>query len=87
VATLYIRNVPERVVDGLKQRAVRHGRSLNAEVVSLLGEAAPELRPLADVLAEIRQLAAEIALEPGELEEVDVIRQGREDRMRRVLGE
>ncbi len=85
--TLYLRNVPADVVHALKRRAAKHRRSLNAEAVALLREAAAEPRPVEEVLAEIQAIAAEIDLQPGELDEVEIIRAGREERTKRVLGE
>jgi plasmid stability protein len=52
MATLIVRNLDQRIVDALKQRAARHGRSAEAEHRELLRSAllrAPR-RSLADLL-------------------------------------
>ena len=85
--TLYLRNVPEGVIQELKRRAASHPRSLNAEAVALLSDVAAEPRPVEEVLAEIQAIAAELDLKPGELDEVEIIRAGRNERTKRVLGE
>jgi hypothetical protein len=41
MANLLIRNVPERTVAKLKQRAKRHGRSLQAEALAALEAEGP----------------------------------------------
>ena len=56
MATLTIRSLEDEVVDALKTRARRHGRSLEAEVRELLrgaaaGDAPESLRELADRIA------------------------------------
>ena len=38
MANLVVRNLDQRIVDALKQRAVQHGRSAEAEHRALLGE-------------------------------------------------
>lgn len=38
MASLVVRNLDQRIVDALKQRAVRHGRSAEAEHRALLEE-------------------------------------------------
>ena len=38
MANLVVRNLDQRIVDALKQRAVRHGRSAEAEHRALLEE-------------------------------------------------
>jgi plasmid stability protein len=85
VPTLYLRNVPTEVVDALKRRAASHRRSLNAEAVALLSEVAAEQRPLEDVFAEIRAIAARNDF--AGLDPVELVRAGREERTKRVLGE
>ncbi|WP_017934171.1 FitA-like ribbon-helix-helix domain-containing protein [Nocardioides sp. Iso805N] len=42
---LHIRNVPEETVALLKERAARHGRSLEAELRAILGDAAAAGEP------------------------------------------
>lgn len=51
--SLIVRNVEDSLVQALKERAVRHGRSTEAEHRALLMEVLrkPRRRPLAEVLA------------------------------------
>ena len=53
MSSLIVRNVDESVVQALKERAARHGRSAEAEHRALLAEVLhkPPRRPLAEVLA------------------------------------
>lgn len=53
MASLVVRNLDQRVVDLLKQRAVRHGRSAEAEHRALLEELLlrPKGRSFAEALA------------------------------------
>jgi plasmid stability protein len=57
-ASLSIKNVPEQVVQRLRERAARHHRSLQGELLAIVEAAVQEDRPAtpADVLAEIRRL-------------------------------
>lgn len=52
VANLVVRNLDQRIVDALKQRAARHGRSAEAEHRALLEESLlrPKRRSFAEVL-------------------------------------
>jgi plasmid stability protein len=56
--SLSIKNAPDEVVKRLKQRAERHHRSLQGELMAILEEAVGTPRPLTpdDVLTEVRQL-------------------------------
>lgn len=53
MSSLIVRNVDESIIQALKQRAARHGRSAEAEHRVLLVEMllTPRRRPLAEVLA------------------------------------
>ncbi len=55
---LSIKNAPDEVVHRLRQRAERHHRSLQGELLSIIEAAAREDRPAtpAELLAEIRRL-------------------------------
>ncbi len=55
---LSIKNAPDEVVHRLRQRAERHHRSLQGELLSIIEAAARDDRPAtpADILAEIRRL-------------------------------
>jgi plasmid stability protein len=52
MANLVVRNLDQRLVDALKQRAARHGRSAEAEHRAILEEVLlrPEKRRFAEVL-------------------------------------
>ena len=53
VANLIVRNLDQRIVDALKQRAARHGRSAEAEHRALLEELllGPKAKSFAEALA------------------------------------
>lgn len=55
MANLVVRNLDPRIVEALKQRAARHGRSAEAEHRALLEAALlrPKGKSLAEVLAEM----------------------------------
>ena len=57
MATLTVKNIPQPVIDRLKQQAALHRRSLNLEVISCL-EAAVEATPVDPeaLLARVRAL-------------------------------
>jgi antitoxin FitA len=56
--SLSIKNAPDEMVERLKQRAQRHHRSLQGEVMAILEEAVGTSRRLTpdEVLAEVRRL-------------------------------
>ncbi|MHB8763056.1 MAG: FitA-like ribbon-helix-helix domain-containing protein [Deferrisomatales bacterium] len=58
MATLHVRNLEPEVVDALKLRAARHGRSAEAEHRQLLEEALlrPERRTFAEVLSRMPEV-------------------------------
>jgi plasmid stability protein len=55
---LSIKNAPDDVVERLRQRAERHHRSLQGELLAIIEAAAREDQPAtaADILAEVRRL-------------------------------
>ncbi|HVH74459.1 MAG TPA: Arc family DNA-binding protein [Stellaceae bacterium] len=55
---LSIKNAPDDVVERLRQRAERHHRSLQGELLAIVEAAVAEDRPMtpAEVLAEVRRL-------------------------------
>lgn len=55
---LSIKNVPEDVVQRLRERAERHHRSLQGELLAIIEEAVRSSRPISvdEVLAEVRRL-------------------------------
>ena len=60
VATLYVRDVPERLYKRLRTRARMHGRSLNSEVVQILEVAVERERSGELITDKLRELAREI---------------------------
>ena len=62
---LSIKNAPDEIVERLKQRAARHHRSLQGELMAIIEEAAGASRPLTpdEVLNKVRQLGLST---PGE---------------------
>ena len=77
MATLYVRDVPEKLYKRLRARARRNGRSLNAEVLELIDEAV--LRDLTsdEITDRLAELAAEIDLPPDAPRPEDIIREER----------
>jgi plasmid stability protein len=55
---LSIKNAPDRVVQRLRERAERHHRSLQGELLAIVEAAVQDYRPAtpADILAEVRRL-------------------------------
>lgn len=60
VATLYVRDVPERLYKRLRTRARKNGRSLNAEVIEILDGAIERDREGGLITDKLRELAMEI---------------------------
>jgi plasmid stability protein len=80
VATLYVRDVPEKLYKRLRARARRNGRSLNAEVLELIDEAVLRELTSDEITDRLAELAAEIDLPPDAPRPEDIIRQERERR-------
>jgi plasmid stability protein len=67
MSQLLVRNLDPGVKERLKDRARRHGRSMEAEVRSILGEAVSrELQPSGKLSEQIASLFKGIGLKPGE---------------------
>ena len=62
---LSIKNAPDHVVQRLRERAARHHRSLQGELMAIIEAAVQEARPSspAEILAEVRRLGLQT---PGE---------------------
>jgi plasmid stability protein len=75
VATLYVRNVPEDVIESLRAKAQAKGRSLNAEALEILQEAATEYATIVDRFAEI---ARRVNLPSGTPTPEEIIREWRD---------
>ena len=80
VATLYVRDVPEKLYKRLRARARRNGRSLNAEVLELIDEAVLRELTSDEITDRLARLAAEIDLPPDAPRPEDIIRQERDHR-------
>jgi len=80
VATLYVRDVPEKLYKRLRARARRNGRSLNAEVLELIDEAVLRELTSDEITDRLAELAAEIDLPSDAPRPEDIIRQERDRR-------
>ena len=60
MATLYVRDVPERLHKRLRARARKNGRSLNAEVIEILDGVVDRDREGGFITEKLRELAEEI---------------------------
>ena len=79
VPTLYIRNVPEEVYEGLRDRARERGNSMNAETIEILRDALRWRRRTWDeLMADLGDLAKEIDFGPDWPAPEDVIRADRD---------
>ena len=80
MATLYVRDVPEKLYKRLRARARRNGRSLNAEVLELIDEAVLRELTSDQITDRLAELAAEIDLSPDAPRPEDIIREERDRR-------
>jgi len=79
MATLYVRNVPNRVYEALQRRARENGHSLNAEALAILEHAA-ERASRSTVADRLFEIAREIHLPPDAPSAEELIREGRDER-------
>jgi plasmid stability protein len=84
VPTLHIRNVPIAVYEALQERARRNGRSLNAEVVQILSGEAESRAHEGRITRRLRELAEQYPLGPDAPDPAQLIREGRDERTRRL---
>ena len=77
---LHVRNVPEDVVEALRERARTNGRSLNAELVALLAEGARRPRERGILTKQLAEIAARVNLPPDAPRPEDLIREDRDSR-------
>jgi plasmid stability protein len=80
VATLYVRDVQDKLYKRLLARARRNGRSLNAEVLELIDEAVLRELTSDEITDRLAELAAEIDLPPDAPRPEDIIREERNRR-------
>jgi plasmid stability protein len=79
VPTLHIRNVPEEVYEGLRERALERGTSMNTEAIGILDEALRyKRRSFEEVMASLEELSKEINFGPDWPAPEDVIRADRD---------
>ena len=78
VPTLHIRNVPKGVYEGLRRRADRSGRSLNAEVIETLTRSLERERRRSATLRRLDELRSEFLLPDAAPKPEDVIRELRD---------
>jgi plasmid stability protein len=79
--TLYLRDVPESLYTRLRRRARRNRRSMNAEAVAILQQALDGDLAETELMARLRKLQFHVP--EGGPTEVELIRQGRDERERR----
>lgn len=77
---IHIRNVPDDVLESLRQRAARNGRSLNAELLRALAESAERERRDAPITRRLEAIARRVNLPPDAPMPEDLIRADRDSR-------
>jgi plasmid stability protein len=80
MATLHVRNVPDKLYKRIQRLAEQGNRSVTAEVIQLLGQAlqARETRgAAAAVIDRIRRQTSKVALPRGWTDSVELIREDR----------
>jgi plasmid stability protein len=83
VPTLHIRNVPAEVYEGLKERAERAGRSLNAEVIDVLKETVSRDKRYG-FMDELDALRREYLAPDDFPKPEEIIREARDERAREI---
>ena len=82
MATLYVENVPDPLYRALRKLAEKNGKSIAAEVISLLKESIPteeELKRRREFAAKLRELSSQAPLTPGPFPSAEeMIREDRE---------
>jgi plasmid stability protein len=70
---LSIKNAPDEIVQRLRERAARHHRSLQGELMAIIESAVQQDRPAtpSDVLAEVRRLGVRTPSESADLIRAD----------------
>ena len=85
--TLNIRNVPAHVVSTLKRRAQENGRSLNAEAVEALKDYDERHTRRSELRRQLEEFRREWLAPPDAPSPEEMIRAGREERDRRIVGD
>jgi plasmid stability protein len=79
VATLHIRNVPEEIYEGLRERARERGTSMNAETISILRDVVRfRGQSWDEMMASLERFAREIDFGPDWPAPEDLIRADRD---------
>ena len=78
MATLHVRNVPTELYESIRARAELNGRSINAEVIEVLGRSIESWRRNERWWAEFEELTSRMRLPPGAPKPEDVIRWDRD---------
>jgi len=79
MATLHVRNVPDELMEQVRERARAENRSVSAEVVVLLQWGLGEPRmPVAQLLAEINRRREQQPLRPDIPDSVQLLREDRD---------
>lgn len=76
--TLHIRNVPSELYEALRERAKTNGRSINAEVIDLLGRGVARRRRNGRWWTEFERVRSEWRLPPDAPRPEDLIREDRD---------
>ena len=85
VPAIHVRDVPSDIVDSLKRRAKKNGRSLNGEIVNVLEASVEEEQRRGWVAKRLEELRARGPLLPEDAPKPeDVIRQARDERAREI---
>lgn len=84
VATLHVRNVPPELYEELRARSARQGRSIGAEVVAILRSTFDRERVARATVERLHALSQEIQLPPDAPTPEELIREGRDERDRRL---
>ena len=82
MADMVLRNLDDDLKQRLRERAARHGRSMSAELRTIVAEALTRAEP-ADSVEEFKRLAAKVrALSAGrpQTPSEDLLRQSRDER-------
>ena len=78
--SVLIRNVKKETLEQLKARAERNGRSLQAELLDILEDAAAFSQVVRDRLALLAEVRRTHPIQAGDISSVDLIREDRDNR-------
>jgi plasmid stability protein len=82
MAAFHVRDIPPELLERLRARAAAEGRSMNAEILTILERELSRRTP-EEVMQSIRERRDRIALSPKAPRPEDLIREGRDSRYRR----